>query len=344
MKKRVTVVIPTHERHHLLEKRVLPHYLSFGIPILVIDSSPNPYQPAIDNPNIDYIHCPGEPFPHKMKSPVLKHVKTPYMFMNADDTVNSKTAIRKCLAFLEKEQDFSSVMGLVFQCRKNNIKAIDCSNHIFLDFPVTSDKAGERMLQAFVKFNTTFYAVTRTECWHEILKRLPQEIVNYYLTETYVDMMMAAHGKHATLPLFYAATEAGPSINDQDPRFHCSPFKLATERRYAGEVTATKKAVTQFIQELSGLSEEHAANYTNGALALYWLQDKPIKSLGDRIRIEWTHFLNKTFQKSAYKKQKAEKKAVLVEKQQIGTQMSFELIGQSGREECKQLVSIIQNS
>jgi glycosyltransferase domain-containing protein len=340
----VTVVIPTHERHHLLENRVLPYYLQFGVPILVVDSSEKPHRPSAENPAIDYVHCPGEPIPHKLKKPILDRVRTPYMFMNADDTLHSMKGVKACLELLDQRPDYSTALGILFQCYHDDRSRVAATNFDLYSLPVDSDRAEERLLQDFASFDSVFYAVTRTDCWQNTMRRLPPEIVNYYLMETYVVMMALIHGKRAKLPIMYSATEAGPSINDQDPKYHCSPFKLATEARYAGEVAAVKQAAVAYLQDKSGISEARSRLYVDGALALYWLQDKPIKSLKDRIENEWKTFLGKTFCKKKYKRLKAERRAAALERQQRDTERSFELIGEEGRLEYEQLMERVRNS
>ncbi|MUM78103.1 TIGR00180 family glycosyltransferase [Pseudodesulfovibrio sp. F-1] len=304
----VTVVIPTHERHHLIETNILPHYKGFGAPVLIVDSSRNPCMAAKETPWVDYVHCPGAPIPHKLKAPVLERIETPYAFMCADDSVHSFSGSKRCIDFLKDNPDYASAMGLTFGCQYPDRSVVYSTDYDILSMPTDSPVAGERLLQVFARFRSLFYSVMRTQTLKDVFRYLPEEIVNYYLMETYIVLMVAASGKHATLPVAYEATAAGPSINDQDSRYHCSPFKLATHERYAGEVAATKRAVAEYLMELSGISEERAMIYVNGALALYWLQDKPIKSLQDRILNEWNSFLNKTFHKSQYKKMNADKK------------------------------------
>lgn len=129
-------------------------------------------------------------------------------------------------------------------------------------------------------------------------------MVNYYLADTYMALMAAIHGKFEVLPIFYQATEAGPSINESDLRYMCSPFKLATDSRYEVGVAATKRAAVQFLMKRDQCSEESAQFFVDGALALYWLQDKKIKDLRDRLRGEWEALLNKAVRKQKFKSQK----------------------------------------
>jgi len=344
MKDKVTIVIPTHERHHLLETRILPYYLQFDTPMLIIDSSAKPHQPSLDNPAIDYVHCPDAPFPHKLKKNVTERVNTPYMFMNADDTLHSMKSVEICMDFIDKNPDYSTALGIVFQCHHGDMSRIDANDFDAFSLPVDSNRAEERLLQNFTRFDTMFYAVTKTDCWKNSLQKLPSEIVNYYLMETYIVMMALIHGKRAKLPIMYSTTEAGPSINDHDPRYHCSPFKLATDPRYETEVHAVKKATMAYLCDQSDISQTRAQLYVDGALALYWLQDKPIKNLGDRIRIEWNNFLNKTFKKKKYKQLEAQKRATALKEQTRFTEKNFKLIGKEGCREYESLMKRVQKT
>lgn len=97
---RVTIVIPTYKRHHLLGK-ALAHYDAFGLPVLVVDSTPTPFTGLAGLRNVEYLHRPDEPMPHKLRAPVCDRVNTPYMVMSADDSFTSLAGIDACVEFLE---------------------------------------------------------------------------------------------------------------------------------------------------------------------------------------------------------------------------------------------------
>ena len=340
----VTIVIPTHNRHHLLEKRALPHFLEFGVHLLVIDSTKEPHKASLENPNIDYVHCPNEPLPHKMKRPVLDRVKTPYMVMNADDTLTSKQGIIDCIGYLEKNPDYSSATGMYLACYSHDKSRIRswCPSEFFMH--ADSDRPQERPMQHFVRFFSLFYAVQRTDNWFNIFRSLPENIVNYYLNETYVVMMTLMHGKCAKLPIFFAATESGPSINDRDARYFCSPYKLGIKKRYQAEVASTKAILVQYMMKFAQLSEEVSSMYVEAALSVYWYQELKVKSLGDRLNAEWVNLLNKTLYKKKNNEIKAQKRAAALQKEQDCVAQVLELMGESGREEFERLIKVIQRT
>lgn len=341
---KLTIVITTHNRHHLLESRVLPHFLEFGVPVVVIDSSVEPHLWSRDNPGVDYIHCPNEPLPHKLVKPVLERVKTPYMLMHPDDTLTSRRGALACLEFLEANRDYSAADGLIIQCHHDDKERISTSNLHKALLQADADRPGDRILQHFVLFEPTYYTIQRTECWHNTMRRLPKEIVNYYLTDTYVAMMTVIHGKKATLPVFYQATEAGPSINEKDLRYMCSPFKLATDSRYAVEVAAVRKTAIDYLCEVAGISRDVAKLYVDGGLALYWLQDKPVKSFGDRLRNEWQSFLGKTIHKQRVRKRKAEKRAAALIAEKKDRQEVLASLSPEDMQDYERLMKIVQTT
>ncbi len=341
---KLTIVITTHNRHHLLENRVLPHFLEFGIHILVVDSSAEPHQWSVDNSGVDYVHCPNEPLPHKLVKPVLERVKTPYMLMHADDTLTSRQAAIRCLEFLEAHPDFSAADGLVLQCHYDDKERISSRNLHEALLQADSDRPGERVLQHFMLFDTVYYSIQRTDCWQNIMLRLPKEVVNYYLADTYVAMMAVIHGKRARLPIFYQATEAGPSINEKDLRYMCSPFKLATDSRYAVEVAAVRRVAIDYLLEVADISENVAPRYVDGGLALYWLQDKPVKSFGDRLRNEWQSFLNKTIHKERVRRLKAQKQAEALAKEVRDRDEVIASLDGESLKEYQRLIKIVQTT
>lgn len=344
MLEKITVVITTHNRHHLLAERVLPHFLRFGVHLMVIDSSENAHRWSVDNPGVDYVHCPNEPLPHKLVKPILERVKTPYMLLHPDDTVTSKRGILQCLEFLEANEDYSAADGLVLQCHHDDKERISTRNLHEALLQADADRPGDRVLQHFALFEPTYYTVQRTECWHNTLRRMPEEIVNYYLTDTFVAMMTVVHGKRATLPVFYQATEAGPSINEKDLRYMCSPFKLATDSRYEVEVKAVQRTLIEYMMERAGVTRSVAERYVNGGLALYWLQDKPIKGFGDRIRNEWESFLRKTIFKAREKERKAAKREAIMAQEIQDRDEVIASLDKEDVEEFSSLMKIIQTT
>ena len=108
---KVTLIIPTHERHHYLE-RILDYYInikSVDFEILIADSSVKAFR-EIESPNIKYLHMPYIDLVEKL-SIVLKFPRTPYTLICADDDFIIPDTIFKCIDFLDQNSDYSSAQG-----------------------------------------------------------------------------------------------------------------------------------------------------------------------------------------------------------------------------------------
>ena len=108
---KVTLIIPTYNRHNYLT-RILDYYSNVNLRILVADSSQNEY-PFKNTYQIDYFHYPNY-MPSKKLADIIQKVKTPYVFMCADDDFIIPRAIEKCIKFLDKNSDYSSAQGIYF--------------------------------------------------------------------------------------------------------------------------------------------------------------------------------------------------------------------------------------
>lgn len=104
----ITIVIPSHNRHHLLE-RALKYYANFGAKILVADSTASCF-PNIKNYNCHYFHLPEMKLYEKILH-LINEITTPYMIFCADDDFTLKNSILLCLDFLEKNPEYVCAQG-----------------------------------------------------------------------------------------------------------------------------------------------------------------------------------------------------------------------------------------
>lgn len=284
----LTLVIPTHERGALLDK-VLRYYAPLGLSTVVVDSSAQPYAKAGEFPTLRYIHCPGRPFPHKLRQPVAEHVHTPFMFFCPDDMFMSPRALGRCLEHLQANPACSSAQGLYFGMPMDGDRAglramyVNMDNH---DMRIDAAQPQERMLQLFLSYIPTFYAVFRTDCWQNQLARFPDAIRNYVMAEFFFALCTAIHGGHAVLPEMYALTYLAPTVGGLDPVFRNDLHELATLDRYAEEYAAFEQAVLDYLLSQSTLSERRARLYIAKAVALQAWKRKPFLTSGDKLRRE----------------------------------------------------------
>ncbi|ADU64264.1 MAG: TIGR00180 family glycosyltransferase [Pseudodesulfovibrio sp.] len=344
MRNKLTVVVPTYKRHHLLEQ-VLPHLLSLDTRILVIDSSETPHAPSSSNPRIDYVHCPDLGVLQKIRKHVVERVHTPYMLMNADDIFPSRQAITECVDFLENNPDYSSAQGVILYHENGRVYPHEPDSPLY---QADADSAGARLLQHFTNYHPMFYSVQRADCWKVTLDRIPAELVNYNFSELYMVMMMLAHGKAAKFPSFFHVTNLVPSLNVTCLRLRGKSKDMIFNGRYFPELEAIKKTVSRYLYEREALPERCARRFIEGALALlfvralrrktfYWIGDRPPKTLGDRIRKEWTSFLRKTILREKKALDTAQKKAC--EKSEL--ERILEQSGVAGRNDFNAIMKIL---
>ncbi len=335
----LTIVIPTYRRHHLLAK-ALAHYDAFGVPILVVDSTPEPYTDLAGLKNVEYLHRPDEPLPHKLCAPVRDRVKTPYMVMSADDSFTSLSGIRACVEFLEANPDYASAQGYYFGYRLRGGE-VDLDLYYrsveTLDSVVDSDRPEDRLIQMFTRYSAMFYAVYRTPCQQEMLRRFPDAIRNYCIAEFYFAMMTALCGKHALLPVFYQLQEHAPGIGHNET-FRNDMHRLATKPRYIPEFGAFVEAVTAYLAELSGRPAEEARIFVMKAVALQAWQRKMEKSLSARLHSEWQTLLNKTVFKARKREQTRARRAAEAVHLRRAVDGALEKVGPAGAAELDSLV------
>jgi len=339
----LTIVIPTYKRHHLLGK-ALRHYDAFDVPVIVVDSTPEPYTDLAGLKNVEYLHRPDEPLPHKLRAPVCDRVTTPYMVMSADDSFTTLSGIRACVEFLEANPDYASAQGYYFGYWLRGDK-VDLDLYYrsveTLDTVVDSDRPEDRLIQLFTRYSATFYAVYRTPCQQEMLRRYPEVIRNYCILEFYFAMFTALCGKHALLPVFYQLQEHAPGIGHNEA-FRNDMHRLATKPRYIPEFDAFVEAVTAYLAELSGRPADEARIFVMKAVALQAWQRKMKKTAGDRLRAEWRTLLNKTVFRARKREQTKEKHHA--ESVHLGraVEVALQLIGEEGRAELDGVLAFMR--
>ena len=163
LKKQVTIVIPTHYRHHLL-RRILDYYKDCGIRILVADSSLDEFKEK-DKFECEYFHYPDVPYVKKMAI-ILKKVQTPYVVFCADDDFVIVSSILKCVEFLNKHDEYSAVEGKYIKFYEKTFRVVPC---IFNIYPITDCSEVDICKRVYLLFSqdvNCYYGVHR--CSHII--------------------------------------------------------------------------------------------------------------------------------------------------------------------------------
>ena len=170
LKSLITILIPTHNRPHLL-KRALDYYDDFGVKLIVGDSSEAIFFGA-QNYNCEYHHLPNMPIIEKWTF-LIRKLSTPYHIFCTDDDLTIKSSIIKCLSFLENHPDYSCALGNILHYQGDSKIELGYHNssswYIFKQSNYNKKDPIKRILENFTDTLPVFYAVSRTECMKEML-------------------------------------------------------------------------------------------------------------------------------------------------------------------------------
>lgn len=304
-----TIVIPTHERHSLLTFS-LDYYAQTEFPILVIDSSKDPF-PLLENyPNIDYVHCPLEPFPHKMRKPVIERVSTDYMLFSSDDGFTSPHAIRECCTFLDNNPEYVSAHGYYVAAREvdGELKQEIIYDTNTTEIDTKAQTHCDRLKNYYAPFNPTFYSVHRAWSWKKTLGLFPDEITNYNLAEHFNVMMPAINGAHKVLPTYYNIQLLCDGVGKGGTLRRHTLSHLLTFPEYEPELNTFFEITAKYLSETANISREESLECIKQIIhqkGQYGSWKK--KTLRDRISMELRNGWKKTLGRSKVKHRKLEK-------------------------------------
>ena len=208
----VTVLIPAHNRPDRL-RRLLTYYAKTTIKVLVSDSSSTVFPDADEFREVIYRHFPNMLFLEKINR-VLPLIETPYVVFCADDDFIVPEAIDKMTHFLNDNPDYMTAHGhyLTFTEERKGTLVFTPRYIRNFNFNIDAEKVHDRLVQYRTAYASMLYSVCRTS----LFKQMYQDVIspngayafqNLYLAEEYYNIYTTIHGKHAVLPVFYAARE-----------------------------------------------------------------------------------------------------------------------------------------
>lgn len=121
--KNLTILILTYKRHRELQNKI--RYLSkYNYKVLIIDGTPTPFSKRYYKQfkQIEYHHYPTENY-HDRIFFSKKYIKTKYVKIESDNDYFVPSAMNKSIHFLEKNNDFSAVIGkcAIYSVFKNQV-------------------------------------------------------------------------------------------------------------------------------------------------------------------------------------------------------------------------------
>lgn len=203
MKEKITVIIPSHERHQLLQ-RAIDYYSKLDLLVLIVDSSELFLNVKLPE-NITYLHLPGSLFGDKIYSGLCNAITT-YSCLCADDDFLAESGLKAGKKFLEENLDYVSVQGHFIQFDPSHPK--EQNNPLYhrdmIGYINDSDLIKDRALDALKV--PQIYALHRTI----VLKKAMHITLNIeYLSvvELSIPLVTMCYGKHAVLPVFWSARD-----------------------------------------------------------------------------------------------------------------------------------------
>ncbi|XXJ20087.1 TIGR00180 family glycosyltransferase [Desulfovibrio caledoniensis] len=341
---KITIVIPTYRRHHLLG-RLLPYIAEIGFQALVVDCSDTPYQDCQAHPTIEYIHTTEEDGVSRLKKYALDRIKTPYILLNADDMFPSRSFILNAVETLEAIPGSSAVIGDCLGYKDGRIRFQHCEGHHH--YPTDCDRPSARLLQHFARHCPLTYSVMRTDCWIETLMRVPRTITNYNFQEFYVCMIILIYGKVTRIPGVAHIVDDIPSTNISSKKHRGSTKDMRSDPMYYPQLNALKETVQTFLSEREQLPPAIAMRYVEAALDMYfarilpsreyyWLRNKPPKTFRDRLQREWANLMGKLFPKERRESERISRMARVAREDAAAAQS---IVGRE--DECSRISDIL---
>ena len=231
--KDITIVIPTYYRFKFL-KRILNFYFSYNtdLQILIVDNTPSSFRKdneltkLLKKSNVCYFHYDENIQISNKIYNGLKNVKTKYAVLCADDDFYIPHSLKKCIKFLEINNDYSSAHGLYFIHFLSSESKFCMSSLSVSSKSLNKNTARERFLDAYIYKKlgiNPHYAVHRTKELLLFWKETTKFAIGTGYYEFFPCALSLIYGKMKILPYFYASREKNFSAwytNDQYIRMH----------------------------------------------------------------------------------------------------------------------------
>lgn len=265
---KLTLVIPTHYRHHYLE-RVLSYYKGSGLTPLVIDSTNVPFPKLADFPDVDYRHCPDMRLLQKLTRPV-EDLATPYVVFCADDSFVVPRAMAACAAFLDAHPDHHAASGRQVSVTRKRGELVYAPCYVSdARMRIDAADAGQRLLQLFDAYSPTFYATHRTGNMQDFVRLSTGQPINDVMLELVAAMSAVINGKHKVLPQLYHVTEVVPSILDDKKRRLPGANAILCKPEHAAQREAFMAVMSGFFAERTGCGAQAARVALEASIAVF---------------------------------------------------------------------------
>jgi len=202
MSEEITIIIPSHNRHHVLN-RAIEYYAKLNFLVLIVDSSKESLNIKLPK-NIKYIYLPGSFFSNKIHYG-LEMASTPFACLCADDDFLSESGLHVGKEFLQKNLDFVSVQGNYIQFNPSNpIELYSALYKKMNDYNNDSELTETRVMNAFEIPH--IFALHRINALKSALN-ISFDIPLVTVVERSIALVTMCYGKHKVLPVFWSARD-----------------------------------------------------------------------------------------------------------------------------------------
>lgn len=212
---RVTVVIPTHNRHRYLVRSV-SWFLQGGYDVVIADSTESAWNHSLrEDPRVTYIHKPGPYAVYVDKVlAALKAVKTPMTAMCADDDFILFSGLESCADFLESHEDYAFCQGYAYLFQT----IAGCHAVWPMPYDYHDVESPDWLQRVIATKSTVYYGLNRTTALVEALDflqgvALSRSMKAGGLVDFALTSIVAKSGKMKRLAVPFALREYSPAVN-----------------------------------------------------------------------------------------------------------------------------------
>lgn len=330
MRDNVTLVLPTHNRPRLLA-RALHFYANSQLPLLIIDSSPEPSDLAgLKRPGVSYRHCPGTSYEGKLIRP-LNEITTPLVAFTADDSFTLPSAVAACAEHLLARPATAAAYGRYASVAQRGQELLVDSCYDANPSGVHGNRAAERLREIFQPYVPPFYGVVRTEVWRDTLAAPFGQMSFYGVLELTQAALTAIHGQIAVLPLLYSVLEDVPSLAQASAH---GLERLDSEPGLRGQYAAFLGHLAGVLARREGLGQDEALAVVEQGMEVFireYCPPKGRKTVAGRVARELRQGLRllsgaKTSQKAGEEMRKRARGEALLASLSVENRREFDSI------------------
>ena len=284
-----TILIPTYNRSEYL-RRILSYYNEYGgnYNIIVADSSSDENKKRNKKiissfSSIDILHIKNyssDIDPYYKISDALKHVKTEYCAICADDDFVTPNGINQSVDFLEKNPDFTVAHGryITFYLKPDIKGKLQFRyNPRYVHESISFLDAKSRLFFHLSNVQISpFYAVHRTD----FLKMIYKEALEFsdadQFRELLLSMLALIYGKMKCLDVFYAAREFIP---DSGGNINKNLKDFVKDGTYDEKYAKFRECLAMHLSKKSQLDVEESKRVIDNAMSVHMKKKYPHKNI-----------------------------------------------------------------